>query len=321
MNRVVPRFLSVELFAILAALGFVLGAGRSEASPGYHIAHQVSLPGEEGWDMLAFEQGDYPAARAALEEALALQRELGDRWGTAGTLFHLGRIAFDQGEHETARALWEETLVLDREKMGRGGYVELCLGWLLAAQGDIAGARASYKAFVEKERRIGTATGPPDGLAALGDLALQVGDDAAGRAWYEESLAIYRALDIHQGPLRALYTLWHLARRRSDAGAARACHAEILERHRSLDGDTTIAWSLHYQAIMARHEGDTAQARSLHRQSAALFQEQDHWKGIVACLEGSAGLALARGQMVWAEGRAMALEAAVQYALAETTSP
>lgn len=59
MNRVVPRFLSAELLAILAALGLILGAGRSEASPGYHIAHQVSLPGEEGWDMLAFEQGGH----------------------------------------------------------------------------------------------------------------------------------------------------------------------------------------------------------------------------------------------------------------------
>jgi DNA-binding beta-propeller fold protein YncE len=59
MNRVVCRLLSVELLAILATLGFVLGAERAEASPGYHIAHQVSLPGEEGWDTLAFEQGGH----------------------------------------------------------------------------------------------------------------------------------------------------------------------------------------------------------------------------------------------------------------------
>jgi len=50
---------SAESLAILAALGLVLGAARSEAAPGYHIAHEVSLPGEEGWDTLAFEQGGH----------------------------------------------------------------------------------------------------------------------------------------------------------------------------------------------------------------------------------------------------------------------
>jgi hypothetical protein len=59
MNRVVSRFLSAQLLAILAAPGFVLGAARSEAAPGYHITHEVSLPGEEGWDLLAFEQGGH----------------------------------------------------------------------------------------------------------------------------------------------------------------------------------------------------------------------------------------------------------------------
>ena len=59
MNRVVCRLLSVELLAILATPGFVLGAARAEASPGYHITHEVSLPGEEGWDLLAFEQGGH----------------------------------------------------------------------------------------------------------------------------------------------------------------------------------------------------------------------------------------------------------------------
>lgn len=57
MNPAISKALSVELLAILAALGFALGAARSEASPRYHIAHEVSLPGEEGWDTLAFEQG------------------------------------------------------------------------------------------------------------------------------------------------------------------------------------------------------------------------------------------------------------------------
>jgi DNA-binding beta-propeller fold protein YncE len=59
MNRVVCRFLSVVLPGILATLGVVPGAARAAAAPGYHITHEVSLPGEEGWDLLAFEQGGH----------------------------------------------------------------------------------------------------------------------------------------------------------------------------------------------------------------------------------------------------------------------
>ena len=59
MNHRVSKALSVELLAILAALGFALGAARTEASPRYRIAHEVQLPGEEGWDYLAFEQGGH----------------------------------------------------------------------------------------------------------------------------------------------------------------------------------------------------------------------------------------------------------------------
>lgn len=57
MNRSTCKALSVELLAILAALGFALGAAPSEAAPRYHIAHSVPLPGEEGWDYLAFQEG------------------------------------------------------------------------------------------------------------------------------------------------------------------------------------------------------------------------------------------------------------------------
>jgi hypothetical protein len=57
MNHPVSKALSVELLAMLAALGLALGAARTEASPRYHIAHEVALPGEEGWDYLAFEEG------------------------------------------------------------------------------------------------------------------------------------------------------------------------------------------------------------------------------------------------------------------------
>lgn len=95
MNRVVCRFLSVELLAILATLGLVLGAAPAEASPGYHIAHEVSLPGEEGWDTLAFEQGGHRLFVSHGTRVLVVDTD---------TLKVVGEIADTPGVHGIALA-------------------------------------------------------------------------------------------------------------------------------------------------------------------------------------------------------------------------
>ena len=53
-------------------------------------------------------QGDYEAARALLEESLAIFRELGDKRGIAWSLIGLAEVAQAQGDPEKARALLEE---------------------------------------------------------------------------------------------------------------------------------------------------------------------------------------------------------------------
>jgi len=95
MNRVVCRFLCVEWLAILATLGVVLGAARAEASPGYHIAHEVSLPGEEGWDTLAFEQGGHRLFVSHGTRVLVVDTD---------TLKVVGEIADTPGVHGIALA-------------------------------------------------------------------------------------------------------------------------------------------------------------------------------------------------------------------------
>src|SRR5208282_1687155 len=71
--------------------------------------------------VLAFYQGDYPAARALEEESLAIRRELGDRSGIAGSLGNLGNVASGQGDYPAARALYEGSLAIRRELGDRIG--------------------------------------------------------------------------------------------------------------------------------------------------------------------------------------------------------
>ena len=71
--------------------------------------------------LVAFDEDDYPSARAMSEESLAIQRELGDRRGIADSLNNLAIVASDQGDYATARASYEESLAIRARTRGTSG--------------------------------------------------------------------------------------------------------------------------------------------------------------------------------------------------------
>jgi non-specific serine/threonine protein kinase len=68
----------------------------------------------EGASEIAYWQADYPAARAWAEEALGLQRTLGQPGAVAEALTNLGRILWRQGDRAGAQALLTESQTLRR---------------------------------------------------------------------------------------------------------------------------------------------------------------------------------------------------------------
>jgi hypothetical protein len=68
----------------------------------------------EGVSEIAYWQADYAAARAWAEEALALQRTLGQPGPLAEALTNLGRILWRQGDQAGAQALLSESQNLRR---------------------------------------------------------------------------------------------------------------------------------------------------------------------------------------------------------------
>jgi DNA-binding beta-propeller fold protein YncE len=61
MQRLLSRNPGFTALALCAAMSvaFTLAAPARAADPHYHLAHEVPLPGDEGWDYLAFEQGGH----------------------------------------------------------------------------------------------------------------------------------------------------------------------------------------------------------------------------------------------------------------------
>ncbi|HYL03123.1 MAG TPA: hypothetical protein VEU54_06860 [Steroidobacteraceae bacterium] len=79
----------------LALLAGALGTAHAQAAPHYRIAHQLSLPGDEGWDYLTFEQGGHRLFVAHGSRVLVVD---------ADKLAVVGEIADTPGVHGIALA-------------------------------------------------------------------------------------------------------------------------------------------------------------------------------------------------------------------------
>lgn len=230
-------------------LGFASGLWRfwdvrGHLSEGMRWATQlVALPGADivsadraralfGIGRFAYQQADYPAARAFFEESQVVATQAGDLSSVAGALMQRGHTFLTTGDYASAATLYEEGLALRREIGEPWGIAMalMILGRLAEVQTNIPQARERFEAALAGFREIGWDVGVGNGLFHLGNLALHEGrlDDAAAR--FRESLALHRELGDREGVALALLSL------------SRAVHAggDHEEAHRLLAEATTI---------------------------------------------------------------------------------
>ena len=149
-----------------------------------------------GAGLLAFAQSDYPAARALLEEGVALARELGDRPGLAWALHALGRVTVLERDNEGAKALLEESVALFRDVGDpRGMAYSLCFLGAVARQQRVFGrATALFKESDALLRRAGDTWGLLAVLLQWGAFANRQGDHERAATLYGECLSLARNL-------------------------------------------------------------------------------------------------------------------------------
>jgi tetratricopeptide (TPR) repeat protein len=110
----------------------------------YTAARAGALERAGAW---ASSQGDYGAARALLEESLAIFRELGDNAGIAWSLGFLGTVARELGDYGAAGTHFGESLAIFREMDNKPGmnYSLRGLGTAARDQGEYGAARARFE--------------------------------------------------------------------------------------------------------------------------------------------------------------------------------
>jgi predicted ATPase/transcriptional regulator with XRE-family HTH domain len=125
----------------------------------------------------SWEQGELEAARACLQEALAIARELRGTFMTMALLVGMGALARLTGDHAQSRALLGECLELARTSgdWRIGGAALLNTGLLARAEGDVRGGEALVKESLAVFRDLGVEEDAAAIVGLCGVLAIQRG--------------------------------------------------------------------------------------------------------------------------------------------------
>ncbi len=275
--------------------------------------------------LVADHQGNYERAATLSSESLGLARRVEDKWGTAFSQNTLGIVARIRGDYERARALGEESLALCQELGDEWGIAGVLnsLGLVARDQGDYERAGALLEESLTLSRKIGDGQDIAFSQNSLGVLARLRGDYGRATALHEESLALCRALGDTWGIAYALHGLGLVARDQGEYDRAGALCAESLLLRREVGDRRGIALSLTGLAIVAVAHGQPQRAARLFGAAEALresigmphppFDRADHDRSVASV---RAELGDAVFTSAWAEGREMALDEAINSALA-----
>lgn len=257
------------------------------------IAREVGATREHayalGWRaMIECELGHADTAQEQAGKSVELFREVNDRWGEAHSLFALGRGWLKGGADATARPYYDESLSLFRELGDKWGIAVVVgqLGVIAGQAGDYAAARALLEQRLALAREIGSKQLVAFALYRLGLIAHQSGDDGHAAELFKECLALAELIGLHQNLAEYFSGLALVA----EAAGHRERAARLLAAAEAL-GERLSAQPLPAEQEIF-HRGLTRVRAQLSRVAFAA---------------------------AWAEGRALPLKRAIEYAL-ETTA-
>jgi len=277
-------------------------------------------------------------AHSYFDESIVLFREVGDKQGIAGVMKYQGDKARWAGEYAEARRCYQEMFALfttakDPYGVAEASYYLGCIEYEL-------GVNESARSFWDKSlgifREVGAKRSIADTLHCLAEMAREEGQYEAAHTFGEESLSLFREIEDKSSITHSLHVLGRVAAHLGNYSAAQSRYSESLlflsEREKNESDKNRgvrayrsyIAHNLESSASLAAAQSNMRRAGRLwgaaarQREEISSFlpprERAEYERHITAAhaVHGQAAFAEA-----WEAGRAMTLEDAIAYALAE----
>jgi tetratricopeptide (TPR) repeat protein len=155
---------------------------------------------------VALLQHDPAQARTYFAEGLSLCRDLGDRFGMAMNVRHLGEVARRQGDYPTAHALFAESLVCFRETGSTWGVAECLIGLARVAEAQGQLERAVRLFGAAESLRIASGAHMDPAERADDDRRLAAARSHLDDARFASMWAAGQAMSLEQAIAEALNT-------------------------------------------------------------------------------------------------------------------
>jgi non-specific serine/threonine protein kinase len=334
--------LKAELDNLRAALAWCEAAAASPTLPGAPaVGEGYPAPGgaaEAGlrladtlyWLQLHF---GYPLVDPLLSERALVRNSAAPAPLRARAFFRAVDFALIRGSSEramsyleSAHQAYEESLTQAGTEQDRSGAARAVLG-LAAVTYTMEHMEAAWSYGMEARQRmadLGDRVGLVESLDWLARIAVRRGDRQAARPLLEERLAVCRELGDSRLLIHALGGMGHLVRDEGDYARARALYQESLLHRQKEAHQIALAQSLEDFAVLAGCEQQAERAIRLLGAAEAFCETigaiapvADHTDYERTMTTGRAALGDAAFAAVWAEGRALSLEDAVEYARGE----
>ena len=285
-------------------------------------ARAKALEGE-GW--LVFRSGGMDAGVIAAREGLELSDEAGLGGAVRAKFLNiLGWMTVTQGDYERAKELFEESLKLSRNANDEFGIADglLGLGNSLDSLGERGRAKELFEEGIVLCRKLGYVPTLARHLFSLGISLLFEGDYERGAALNEEAATLLREHGYKGGLEFVLDNLGWAALLQGDHERAKTSYEENLALCKELGDKTGVADSLEGLACVAGTDGEAERAAKLFGVADVLREalgykhspEEDAWRETYRATARSL-LGEASWEEALAQGHAMGLEEAIEYAL------
>ncbi|HEX3671246.1 MAG TPA: tetratricopeptide repeat protein [Candidatus Cybelea sp.] len=267
--------------------------------------------------------GSFDEARASCEEAIALQRGLGDERGLAASLTSLGVIYQFSGEYDRSEEAHAESLAIRRQIGDEAGIATSLsnLSSVAYSKNDLARAASFGDESVAIYRRLGHESGIAHALTKIGLVAAAEGNYSRAEEIFTECLRMQRAVGNTGSMLYSLVNLGAAAHKRGEYELAMERYHEALELLESTPNKSALAKTLEDIGAAVGALGDPARGARLFGAADALRRTIHSPLFPSDRAEYEAAIASMRGQLgddafdvQWRIGSSITLERALEEA-------